>query len=420
MFESQKSRFYLNRKSNFNRFPLGAIMLIKLFEQLKKAKPLTIPYKGVVVSNTDPKQLGRVKCFVEGLFESADVERLPWVSKWLTKGGSGGETEGWVPQVGAEIIIEFKYPDDVYSPFYTGVWNSEIISPNAFGEDYPNTYGSSDEAGNQLSINRSKGTTEYKFSSGVSVSADQIGNLTVSGIKGKLRFESDDGQSFQEFDFASGVANTSMSEQGCLSGNKTLVESKTHDIKVGELNEAVTGSKNSNIAGTSKENVGGGKVLSVTTNYGETVGGNKSLMVAQETDETYGLGLKQTVATGGIIQDLLLGNKEVNLTLGNETHTLLAGNYEVAIIAGNLTLSTLLGSINLTNNLASIELTPVGGINLTTITGVSFTDAIQIELLAPLIKLGLGLAPIVTILTDPIEDYITGKPKIGVPTILAG
>ena len=42
------------------------------------------------------------------------------------------------------------------------------------------------------------------------------------------------------------------------------------------------------------------------------------------------------------------------------------------------------------------------------------------EVKGALVKIGKGIAPMVSILTDPLEDLITGKPKFGIPTVLGG
>lgn len=42
-------------------------MLVNLVEQFKRPKNLSVPQKGIVMYNDDPRRLGRIKCVVSGL-----------------------------------------------------------------------------------------------------------------------------------------------------------------------------------------------------------------------------------------------------------------------------------------------------------------------------------------------------------------
>lgn len=391
-------------------------MLIKMMEHLQKAKTLSKPYKGIVVDDQDPLQLRRVRVIVEGLIVGP-FERLPWVSRWTPKGGSPGDMDSWTPTIGSEVVVEFKY-EDIYSPFYTGAWISAINNPNAMGEDYPNTTGQRDESGNSLSVNKAKGVTEYTHQSGSSVKFTQDGEIIITP-KGKLRFQSPDGQSSYSLDFKTGKLETTLAEGNTLGGKSTIIESAALGIRVEEVDESITGSKNSSIEGTQKTNIGGAKSETILSNYSQVVAGKTTKMFTDKTTETYGAGKETTVGLGDLIEKLIAGNREIILTLGNMKYQLIAGNYQVDIIAGNVLLNTAVGKVNISNTLATIELTQTGALNVTTITGATFTDAAMITLAAPLVKLGPAIAPVLTLDMCPIVDNISGSPHIARPTVLA-
>lgn len=156
-------------------------MLLKLIDSIKKTKNLKFPQKGIVVSNNDPKKLGRVKATVKGVYEETDINKLPWILPKMSAGLGGGNTSSsfFVPEVGNELIIEFPY-DDVYFPVFTGYWESSVVHKTLFDENYPETYGFQDSTGNHIKINKTLKTAEIKHSSGVTITIDQNGKLVIN------------------------------------------------------------------------------------------------------------------------------------------------------------------------------------------------------------------------------------------------
>jgi hypothetical protein len=161
---------------------------------------LSMPYMGEVVSNLDPKKLGRLKVVVKGLFEGTESD-LPWCFP-QNSSLMGGKSSGGmfaVPEIGSKVIIEFPF-DDIYSPCYTGHWETSTTHSTAMDSDYPNTYGFSDSTGNKFNINKTKKTAEFTHSSGskikISLNGDveitSVGNILLNGGTGRvLTTESD-------------------------------------------------------------------------------------------------------------------------------------------------------------------------------------------------------------------------------------
>lgn len=153
-------------------------MLINLSEAIDKRSILSRPFKGKVVDNNDPKKLGRVKCIIEGLLELGN-EDLPWITQNSNAflGGMSGKGILAVPEVGAELKIEFPF-DDIYSAEYVGYWQSTTTSIND-AEDYPNKVGL--YVGEfKLTFNKTKKEFKVEHPSGTSVSVVENGDVIVN------------------------------------------------------------------------------------------------------------------------------------------------------------------------------------------------------------------------------------------------
>lgn len=129
-------------------------MFLKLSEHLEKTMPLRRVYKGIVVSNTDPKKYGRVKVKIIGLLEG-DTALLPWTApnNPAFLGGSTNSQKLSVPEVGSELEIRFPF-ENIYMPFYYGYWHSATTHAPEFDANYPNSYGFKDSIGNIFRINK--------------------------------------------------------------------------------------------------------------------------------------------------------------------------------------------------------------------------------------------------------------------------
>ena len=371
---------------------------------MQQGNILTRQWKGIVVDNEDPLRLGRIKCDVLGLFsvgEEGDATTLPYCYPHLSPGlGGNADSSGFaVPEVGTELTIEFPFRD-VYFPVYTGRWQNGLTHQVEYDEDYPESYGFRDSSGNIFKTNKQKNFTEFLHSSGSSIRFEANGDI-VFNTKGRVRMASDD----QKTEFAWDM-NTGGEDHRPKTGGKT--QGQTHEVEVSELTENlqtkvtnIQGSKENNIDGGYKEQVGADKAENVVGNRVLNVGGDSTELRSGNTEVTYGLGKKETVVAGEILQEILLGNYKINLT------------------AGNIALGTKAGTVDLGNLLGKLSVDVAGNSTLegliTTIQGL-----VQADIKAPLVNLGPApTGPVVTQITSPLIDLITGAPQIGVPTVLA-
>jgi len=277
-------------------------MLIKANDFLKPSEGLSKPHRGVVMNNDDPDRLRRVKAVIAGRL-AGTIDKLPWIYPRRTS------NDVKIPSLGSEIEIIFPY-GDIYSGFYIGSWESTLTQTGPVNEDYPNTYGSRDEQGQQFTTNKAKKISEYLHPSGFGFQVESDGSVTIKGPR-KLNFQSADGKTSLILDF----------ETGKITTNQAGEQEDTGDIKrvtVDELIETV-GNKTTEVSGGLLEEVlggvqrstGGSLSESTTGNRGESVGGQKTSLVALKKTETIGLGLTQTVITGPVEKTALVGPYDI-------------------------------------------------------------------------------------------------------------
>jgi len=401
-------------------------MFVKLVDFMKKQDVFAVPMKGIVVENNDPKKLGRVKVRITGLLEETNKDKLPWILP-KNPAGFGGKPDGSglvAPDINAELMVEFPYKS-IYFAFYTGYWQSSTTHQGLFTEDYPSSYGFRDTQSTFVKVNRAKGYTQIRHFSGTQLDNDRDGNLDVQAPK-TMRFVSTDGKSEILFDCVEGkilVHPRDASEE--RSPNHTTNVDK-HFWKLGTHKAEISGSSDQTVLGAIRDKCGGSRSISTVGNKSEATTGKTTNTMAQDVEETYGMNKKQTYVVGNKIAKLLLGNHEISVLVGDIIHKTLAGKVEqgnplaslLYSIAGEATYkSTLDTKINALLN-AKIS----AGVNFQVDANVQavIKAAVLAEVKAAIVKLGQGTAPVLTIMTDPLVDYITGAPHIGVPTVLAG
>lgn len=255
-----------------------------------------------------------------------------------------------------------------------------------------------------------------------------------------------------------------------VDGNYTFSQ-KALTQNFGTVTQNVKGGRTLNVDGGYNETIGGCLGHAVISNYSRTVGGNQGVMVAGNTSMTYGMGYTETIPVGNKTTTMLLGNYTLSVTAGNIELMTLAGSaalgnalggVEVSItgacdlgnLLGGLTISEI-GDVELKSPLASLTLGIDGSIDVSNaVGGLSIDAAGTISLSNPLgefsmdptgtgkfggsagyvqidpagnvtvfgttTTVGAGGGCVLTNLTDPVIDTITGAPHIGLPTFTAG
>lgn len=376
-------------------------MLLDAPEFMRKSNNLRKEWKGIVVFNADPLKLGRVKCSILGLFESGDEASLPFIAckNPAGLGGAADSSSFAVPEVGSELTIEFPF-EDVYAPFYTGYWQHGLSHQVEFNEDYPNSYGHRDSTGNVMLVNKAKKTAVYTHASGSSIGFSGEGDIVLRSAR-SIKLESADGQTMTDFDMQTGGMKSTPKEETEQGGQKHAVTANAYREEVKSKLQRIEGTKDVSIDGSEKKQVGGDSASNVAGNVAKVIGGDVSELTAGKTEKTYALGITRSIVLGDVIQEII------------------AGNYGVDVAAGNISLTTKAGSIELGNLIGNLSIDLVGNPTLkglmTSIQGLATA-----EVKAPLVNLGPSpLGNVITTLTSPLVDNITGQPAVGSPFVLA-
>ena len=192
------------------------------------------------------------------------------------------------------------------------------------------------------------------------------------------------------------------SETYTVGGNQEKKVEGDYKENVGNYTQEIDGGADIQVAGGHKKVIAQGDTRAVLGDQNTTVGGKKAELVAQEHEATYGLGSKEIIATL------------------NKTFELLLGNFEASIVAGNFDLSTVAGTINFANALGKFAVDIAGGVEVGNMIGkLAINPAGISDLSGTLVTVNSGVGPVVTSVTSPFIDLITGAPQVGVPTFLA-
>lgn len=340
-------------------------------EFLGKTKPLSKPYRGFVVDNNDPKKLQRVKCTVAGIM-NGPVETLPWIYPHNPPGMGARQDIGsfMVPAVNTELVIEFP-TEDIYAGFYTGTWQSADTHPGTFDEDYPNSYGFTDDVGNSFRVNKLKGFSEWKAASGSRLRFEKDSTVEIRSRKA-INFISGDGKTSFSFDMENGTVNLNPKGGMTVGGLEHTIAPQKLTINTATMNETVNGAKTSSILSGYKLAVGGPTSESVVGSKGIAIGGDESKLIAGSKGETIGMGSKTTIVTLGEDTKILQGDCSLEMALGSAIIKILAGNIDYLTLAGSIDLANLigglsinaLGGIDLSNKVGGLTINPAGGVEL--------------------------------------------------------
>lgn len=142
-------------------------------------KQLSRRYKGKVIFNKDPKNIQRIKCHIDGIYEGP-YEKLPWITIQREPGVGAtpfGGSKSTI-ELDSEVIIEFL-DDSVYHPVCVGYWVDQATESGLINHDYPNSYGYHDKTGTQLKVNMLTKLLDFIHASGVSIKMRETGDLLI-------------------------------------------------------------------------------------------------------------------------------------------------------------------------------------------------------------------------------------------------
>lgn len=157
-------------------------------------------YRGLVVDNADPEQLGRLRLHVPSLIEDCTTD---WAAPCLPYGGSSDAGFFFVPDVGAKVWVEFE-EGNLDLPIWVGsFWSkpngaTEIPEPAQDMESYaPARRVIKTATGHVLEFSDVAGKELIRLvhKDGAVVSLDEKGNVVVANKEGSLIYlNAEDGE----------------------------------------------------------------------------------------------------------------------------------------------------------------------------------------------------------------------------------
>jgi hypothetical protein len=161
-------------------------------------------YRGWVVDNADPQQLGRLRVHVPAVLGE---DESGWALPCLPFGG--GDGYGWfaIPDVGAQVWVEFEEGDLNHMIWVGTFWRDAAEVPAKGQIDTPTTRLFATPAGHvlqfndapgeeQITLSHTSGTQLHMAADGsVTLSVSEIGKLTLDVEKRRVRLEEDSGNS---------------------------------------------------------------------------------------------------------------------------------------------------------------------------------------------------------------------------------
>lgn len=340
----------------------------------------------------------------------------------------------WVPRVGDSLLIEIDVSLDNPRPRYVSSWynNDNDINPE-FAINYPRRLGWATNSGHILVFDDTENEelimlahmTNTRFEWDYSGDwYEEIVRDKVAKIRSNFNrvIQKDSNEEIIADRYLNVRTNEYIDITGSShkkTGNDSSLEvDGDYDFKakgvteeLGGLEQNIKGGKIVTTDSGYKEVIGGSKAVNIVSNKGETIAGTDAKMVAMESEATYGLGRKETVA---------LGDHAVEVQVGNIDHQTLAGTVNLANLLASFGID-IAGAINIASVLSSLSLDVAGGANLAGLLGGFETNPAGISTVSgTMVVLGAQVGMVLTTITAPVVDNITGVPHIGVPTVWAG
>lgn len=142
-------------------------------------------YRGVVLSNTDPNMLGRIKVEVQGVYDGIIAADIPWAIPALSifSGAGIGYGSFAVPEVGSFVWCFFEH-ENIYQPVYFAEATDGVHGvPSERTTNYPNRKVLKTKNGIVILVDDTSGSQEIKINhpTGSSIIIDSNGIITIIG-----------------------------------------------------------------------------------------------------------------------------------------------------------------------------------------------------------------------------------------------
>lgn len=163
-------------------------------------------HRGFVTDNADPQQRARIKVRVPSVLGDQETD---WALPCLPFGGLPGQGSFAVPEVGAQVWVEFE-EGDLQRPIWTGTfWQQEGDAPEDAARQEPTTRLLQTPGGHILQLDDEQGNERFRLyhpsgaeltidAQGVVTLTDPAGSvLTLDGAAGQAALEDGNGNSLR-------------------------------------------------------------------------------------------------------------------------------------------------------------------------------------------------------------------------------
>lgn len=138
---------------------------------------------GYVIDDADPDKRQRVRIRIPQLHKGVPDNELPWAVYRAEGQHNSGAGAGSVrvPTKGSKVYSSFD-DNDPHHPYYGGSPTTDDVNKDneLLQEDYPNTYGQIDQAGNMWKVNTQQNTMQLKHVSGMAFDIGSGGDVTIA------------------------------------------------------------------------------------------------------------------------------------------------------------------------------------------------------------------------------------------------
>ena len=220
-----------------------------------------------------------------------------------------------------------------------------------------------------------------------------------------------------------GTDNTRNAARARITGNVDMIIEGSRFTEIrgdeiiqvnGKLEHRVLGKKVDNFVEDKSNNYGGGLRENVTLDQQTNIGLGRRVVIASP-NITKGSTVAdfERVILGDKELEMLLGNKKVKILAGTSKEEILVGQKETKIGVGNFKVQVGAGNINMATLAGNVSISTTAGVMNLSALRMSL-KAVQIELKAPLVKIGsLTQGGVVNNGPAGHKDYLTGLPLLG-------
>ena len=224
-------------------------------------------YRGVVVENNDPKQAGRIKVNVFGVFDNIPVDNIPWaIMADPFMGGLGDNGSSFIPEIDSHVFVFFENGDHEEPVYFAGapaIKDGEPDLPLESREEgeYPHNKVFKTKRGSYIEFDDTEDAVRIKIHhpSGTNREIDNDGNVieTIVGDE-TVNFDGDRTESIE--------------------GNSTeSIEGDKSESVEGDKSESIGGDFSNDTSGDINVSSGGGTTIDVGADGTITVNGDMTI-----------------------------------------------------------------------------------------------------------------------------------------------